>query len=125
MTARRLLRALALATTTLVVIGAGFVVLVLWYHWREARPHRAALTQALSTASTADEMDRQLGPPLPVQPGVSPCPAAGGWGSLPEVAAKCRQWSTTRTYLVQGNSFIYVIYFDSTGRMRDFTLLEN
>jgi hypothetical protein len=125
MTARRVVRGLAWVAVALVGIAAGFVALVFWYHWSEARPHQAVLRNALSAASTAAELDRTLGPPLPVTVDRGPCPAAGGWGALAEVQTKCRQWPSTRTYLVQGNSYIYVVYFDSTGRMRDFTLIEN
>lgn len=125
MKSRRVLRALAWLTTGLLIFGGSVVALVLWYHWSEARPHQAALREALAAASTAEELDGKLGPPLLAHPGSGPCPAAGGWGSLPEVQAKCRQWPSTRTYLVQGNSYVYVVYFDGTGRMRDFTLIEN
>jgi hypothetical protein len=122
---RRFIRGLAWAAVAVVGSAAGVVLLVLWYHWSEARPHQAVLRQALSAASTAAELDRTFGPPLPIQAGHGTCPAAGGWGELPEVQSKCRQWPSTRTYLVQGNSYIYVVYFDTAGRMRDFTLFEN
>ena len=125
MRGRRFIRGLAWAAVAFVVSASGFVLLVLWYHWSEARPHKALLREALTAASTAAELDRRLGPPLPVQADHGPCPAAGGWGALPEVQAKCRQWPSVRTYLVQGNSYIYVVYFDNAGRMRDFTLIEN
>ena len=118
----RLSRA-ALAVALTVGICAGGI---LAYHWQMRRPHQAALEEALDQSATLTELAVRYGPTLPptTVDGV-PCPAASAWGGLPEVARKCAKWPTTRTFLVQSSEFIYIIYFDAAGRMRDFTLVEN
>jgi len=98
---------------------------VLLYHWRLQRPHAAALRRLLAATATLEQVEATYGPPLPLNIGKGPCPAAAGWGAWPDVQRKCAEWPLTRTWLVQASEFIYVIYFDSGHRMRDFTLIEN
>src|SRR5512143_3478089 len=106
---------------------AAFLVLVasvVAYHWQLARPHRRALLECLARHATQSEMAARYGPPLAERHAPEPCSVAGGWASWPEVREKCGAWPATRAYLVQSSEFIYVIYYDSGERMRDFTLIE-
>ena len=94
-------------------------------HERESKPHRERLERLLSQKANVKEVEQAVGDqPYRVATPADASEVAVIWtnprNSPTEVREKVGRWPQTRIYLKSP-----MVYFDSAGIMRDFSLLSN